>query len=135
MGVRMTDLDQEQCRRRLAGGGIGRAGVTVGALPAIFPINYVMLDGDIVFRTGPGTKLEAAVRGSVIAFEIDHIDPFCHTGWSVLVVGTARPITDPEEQARAEHLPLTPWADGHRDTFVRLEPTRVTGRLLTTESP
>ena len=135
MGARMVDLDQDQCRRRLDGGGIGRAGVTVGALPAIFPVNYAMFDGDIVFRTGAGTKLDAAVSGAVIAFEIDHIDPFSRTGWSVLVVGTARPITDPEDQARAEHLPLTPWADGQRDTFVRLESAKVTGRALTTDSP
>ena len=127
----MVELDREACSRRLGAGGIGRAAVTVGALPAIFPVNFAVLDGDVVFRTGPGTKLDAAVAGAVIAFEIDHFDAFSHTGWSVLVVGTARPITDPGEQARAEHLPLTPWADGRRDTFVRIHAAKVTGRELT----
>jgi hypothetical protein len=78
--------------------------------------------------------LDAAASGAVIAFEIDNIDPFSHTGWSVLVVGTARPITEPAEQASAEHLPLTPWAHGRRDTFVRIEAARVTGRELTVVS-
>jgi uncharacterized protein len=134
MAARIVELDQQECRRRLGTGGIGRAGVTVGALPAIFPVNYAVSDGDIVFRTGPGTKLDAAASGAVIAFEVDNIDPFSHTGWSVLVVGTARPITDPEEQARAEHLPLAPWAEGCRDTFVRLESAKMTGRELTVDA-
>jgi nitroimidazol reductase NimA-like FMN-containing flavoprotein (pyridoxamine 5'-phosphate oxidase superfamily) len=127
----MVELDREECARRLASGGIGRAAVSIGGLPAVFPVNFALLEGDVVFRTGPGTKLDAATAGSVIAFEIDHFDGYSHTGWSVLVVGAARRITDLEEQARAEHLPLTPWADGHRDTFVRLEATRITGRELT----
>jgi nitroimidazol reductase NimA-like FMN-containing flavoprotein (pyridoxamine 5'-phosphate oxidase superfamily) len=105
-------------------------GVSVGALPAIFPVNYAMLDGQVVFRTGPGTKLDAAAAGAVVAFEIDDIDLFSHTGWSVLVVGVARPITEPETLARARRLPLSPWVDGERDTFVRLESARMTGREL-----
>jgi uncharacterized protein len=52
-------------------------------------------------------------------------------GWSVLAVGTARPITDGDELARAERLPLSPWADGARDTFIRLVGARITGRELT----
>jgi uncharacterized protein len=135
MAARLVPLNDDECRRRLGRGGIGRVAVTIGDLPAIFPVNYAMLDGDVVFRTGPGTKLDAAVAGAVIAFEIDHIDPFSHTGWSVLVVSTARPICDPDELARAERLPLAPWADGERDTFVRLETVRITGRELTTTAP
>jgi nitroimidazol reductase NimA-like FMN-containing flavoprotein (pyridoxamine 5'-phosphate oxidase superfamily) len=131
MAARLVALDELECRRRLAKGGLGRTGVCVGALPAIFPVNYAVLDGDIVFRTGPGTKLDAAVAGVVVAFEVDHFDPLSHTGWSVMVVGVARRITDPDERARAEHLPLASWAEGARDAFVRLESSRVTGRELT----
>lgn len=108
--------------------------MTAAGLPAIFPVNYAIFDGDIVFRTGPGTKLDAAVSGSVIAFEIDKIDPFSHVGWSVLAVGTAVPITDPEDRERVGHLPLTPWAEGCRDTFVRLMSPKVTGRELTVDA-
>jgi nitroimidazol reductase NimA-like FMN-containing flavoprotein (pyridoxamine 5'-phosphate oxidase superfamily) len=134
MAARLVALDEEECRRRLGAGGVGRVGVTDGGLPAIFPVNYAVLDGNIVFRTGAGAKLDAAVSGAIIAFEIDHFEPFSHTGWCVLVVGVARPVTDPEEQARAEHLPLAPWADGPRDTFVRLESSTVTGRELTVDA-
>jgi nitroimidazol reductase NimA-like FMN-containing flavoprotein (pyridoxamine 5'-phosphate oxidase superfamily) len=127
----MAELNRDECSHRLAAGGIGRVAVSIGGLPAVFPVNFALLEGDVVFRTGPGTKLDAATAGAVIAFEIDHFDPFSQLGWSVLVVGTARRVTDVEEQAHAEHLPLTPWADGSRDTFVRLEAARITGRELT----
>jgi nitroimidazol reductase NimA-like FMN-containing flavoprotein (pyridoxamine 5'-phosphate oxidase superfamily) len=130
MGLHLTELDEAECRRRLGESGIGRAGVTIGALPAIFPVNYAVFEGDVVFRTGPGTKLDAAVAGAVIAFEIDQIDRFSHAGWSVLVVGKAGPITDPDERQRAEQLPLTSWADGRQDTIVRLATVRITGREL-----
>ena len=130
MAVRLVELDPEECLRRLERGGVGRVGVSVGALPAIFPVNFAMLDGDVVFRSGPGTKLGAAATGEVVAFEIDHADTFGHTGWSVLVVGVARPITDPDALAEARRLPLSSWADGDRDTFVRLESARITGREL-----
>jgi uncharacterized protein len=103
----------------------------VKALPAIFPVNFAMLDEDIVFRTGPGTKLDAALAGSVVAFEIDHSDSMSHGGWSVMVVGEAKPITDPETLERAAALPLTPWTGGERDTFVRVETVIVSGRQLT----
>ena len=130
MAARLVALDELECRQRLAKGGLGRTGVCVGALPAIFPVNYAVLDGDIVFRTGPGTKLDAALGGAVVAFEIDHSDPPAHTGWSVVVVGVAHPITDTDTLTRAEALPLTPWADGERDTVVRLETRLVSGRRL-----
>jgi uncharacterized protein len=135
MAARLVPIEREECLRRLSRGGVGRAGLSAGALPAIFPVNYAMLDGDVVFRSGPGTKLEAAEAGEVIAFEIDDVDPVGHTGWSVLVVGVARPITEPQLLERARHLPLSAWADGQRDTYVRLECAKVTGRELTVAAP
>jgi nitroimidazol reductase NimA-like FMN-containing flavoprotein (pyridoxamine 5'-phosphate oxidase superfamily) len=131
MGGRLTVLDQAECQRRLSDRAVGRVAVSVGALPAIFPVNYAVLDGDVVFRTGPGSKLDAAVAGAVVAFEIDHVDAMSHAGWSVLVVGVARKVTDPATLARAARLPLSSWADGDReDAFVRIESGRVTGRQV-----
>lgn len=123
-------LTREQCLQRLGRGGIGRVAVSVGALPAIFPVNYAILAGDIVFRSGPGTKLNAALRGSVVAFEVDQSDGFAHTGWSVTVVGPAHEITEPDELARAITLPLASWAPGDDDVFVRVETRLVSGREL-----
>jgi len=88
------------------------------------------LDGDIVFRTGAGTKLDAALHNSVVAFEVDDVDPLYHGGWSVLVVGIADEVRDPASLQRAMALPLAPWAPGDRHHVVALRPEFVSGRRI-----
>ena len=85
----MAEMDRAECLRRLAQAGVGRVSTTVAALPTIFPVDYAMLDDDIVFRTAAGTTLADAVQDAVVAFEIDDIDPWSTTGWSIVVVGHA----------------------------------------------
>ena len=124
-------LDYDDCVSLLRRVSIGRVGVSVGGLPAIFPVNFVV-DGDsVVFRTGRGTKLAAATDNAVLAFECDEVDPFEHSGWSVLVVGQAEVVTDPAESGRMERLRLSPWAGGRRDQFVRVPLELVSGRRIT----
>ena len=108
----IAELDRAECLRRLAQAGVGRVSTTVAALPTIFPVHYAMLDDDIVFRTVAGTTLADAVQDAVVAFEIDDIDPWSTTGWSIVVVGHAREITTPDQIARAERLPLNRWQHG-----------------------
>ena len=71
-------------------------GITIGALPAIFPVNYRVVDGAIVYWTSPGSKMSAAVAGAVVAFEVDDYQLADRTGWSVLAVGRADVVADPE---------------------------------------
>ena len=130
-GPGLAVLGRAACLDLLARTAIGRLAVTVGTTPAVFPVNYALLDGDIVIRTAAGTKLHAATRGVDVAFEIDGFDPLYHTGWSVVVVGPADEVTDPGRLARARHLALRPWAEGHRDHLLRIRTETVTGRRLT----
>ena len=123
-------LSQDQCRDLLHRGGIGRVAVTLAALPAIFPVNYAVLDDSIIFLTGEGTKLRAALEGAVVAFEVDHIDPNHAWGWSILAVGVAEEITDPGELRSAEALQLKPFAAGDRSHFVRIRPEFLSGRRI-----
>jgi nitroimidazol reductase NimA-like FMN-containing flavoprotein (pyridoxamine 5'-phosphate oxidase superfamily) len=122
-------LTEEQCLRLLATQMVGRIGVSVGALPAIFPVNYGMADGDIVFRTGEGTKLRHAVEGGVVGFEVDSVDIATQTGWSVLVIGRAEQMTADEIEL-LEHLGLSPWAGPGRTTMVRIHPELISGRRI-----
>lgn len=79
------------------------------------------VDGQsVVFRTGPGTKLAATVRGSPVAFEADAIDEVWREGWSVLVQGVAVQVTAREELDRLRRLPLRPWAGGDKSHYVRI---------------
>lgn len=120
-------LDRADCIRLLGTVSLGRIGITVGALPTILPINF-RVDGDrILFRTGIGTKLDAATRGAVVAFEADDCDPMYHSGWSVVVTGMARPVEDPDDRA----LHTTPrWAPGHDERLVEVSIEEISGRRL-----
>ena len=123
-------LTEDDCRQLLRGGEVGRIGITLAALPAIFPVNYRLIDDAIVFRTGPGSKMAAAAAGAVVAFEVDDYGLEDHSGWSVLVVGRAEVVEDPSITAAAERAGLQPFADGERTVFVRIEPTFVSGRRI-----
>jgi nitroimidazol reductase NimA-like FMN-containing flavoprotein (pyridoxamine 5'-phosphate oxidase superfamily) len=123
-------LEEDECRTLLAGGSIGRVGLTVGALPVILPVNYAVVDGDVVFRTGEGTKLRASRDGTVMAFEIDAYDEDAQSGWSVLAVGRAREVTDDRDLSRFRSLGIAPWANGERTRYVRLSPEMLTGRRI-----
>lgn len=123
-------LSQAECLRLLARSPIGRVVVTDKALPAAFPVNFALLDEDVVFMTSDGTKLEMADAEEVVALEADEIDPSTQAGWSVLIQGWASQITDPDEVARARALRLRPWAPGEGLQFVRIRSEVMSGRRL-----
>ena len=126
-------LDENECARLLQAGGIGRVGVTINGLPVILPVNYSWLDGDVIFRTGPGSKLRAASRHAVIAFEIDAHDTELRTGWSVLAIGRSELVDEPEERSQLERFLPQSFAGGTRDAYVRLHPEMLTGRRIAPE--
>lgn len=123
-------LGRDECLRLLEGQVIGRVAVADGGQPEIFPVNYVLDHEEIIFRTAPGTKFDAAVRNRPVAFEIDAADATYHAGWSVVVAGHAREITDPDRLTEVEALPLRPWAEGEKSHFVAIRTERVTGRRI-----
>ncbi len=120
-------LTEDQCLELLEEEELGRLGVSVGALPAIFPVTYRMSAGDIVFRTGDGLKRRAAIEGNVVGFEVDHIDPLTGTGWSVLAVGVAKEIADDRSDAATS---VQPWAGGDRTHVIRIHPELISGRRI-----
>lgn len=126
-------LHEEECLHLLATGEIGRVGVTVGALPAIFPVNYRVVDGAVVFRTSPGTKLSAAADGAVVAFETDHYDVADRSGWSVLAVGRSEVVHDLDVAFKVLDAGLEPFATGVRTAIVRIHPEFVSGRRVLRE--
>ena len=123
-------LTEEQCRELLAAGLVGRVGVTIHGLPVIMPVNYALVDGDIVFRTSDGTKLQAATEHAVIAFQVDTHDAASHSGWSVQAIGRSSIVMDEQEQAALDQFEITPWAGGERNKYIRLRPELTTGRRI-----
>jgi uncharacterized protein len=126
----LVSLGLDECLALLGSVPIGRVGVTWDVLPVVLPVNHALDGRRIVLRTAPGTKLCAALSHTVVAFEADGFDPFDHSGWSVLVRGPAREITDPSDLARARTLPLRPWANDEADRFVAIDIELISGRRI-----
>ena len=129
-GARLQELTKSECFALLAHEYLGRVAVVDDHGPVVFPVNFVLDRHMVVFRTDEGTKLDAACRGSKVAFEIDGTDTAAHTGWSVLVRGEAIEVTDPAELARVRKLPLSPWMPGAKTHYVRILPAVLTGRRI-----
>ncbi|HZQ26747.1 MAG TPA: pyridoxamine 5'-phosphate oxidase family protein [Acidimicrobiales bacterium] len=123
-------LDRDECLRLLATAEIGRVIVTMGALPAAFPVNFALWGADVVFRTSTGSKLVAATNKAIVAFEADEIDRATKSGWSVLVTGPATALHRGADVAIVDRLSLQPWLPGHRGHVVRIQSELVSGRRL-----
>jgi uncharacterized protein len=134
-GSVLEQLSRDECMRLMGSVPVGRIVYTRQALPAVELVNFALDDGDIIIRTDSGGKLAAATRGAVVAFETDSLDDAGHTGWSVTVVGQSRAVTDGAEIRHLEQVPLTPWAPGRRDHFIRISPVIVNGRRIGTDRP
>jgi uncharacterized protein len=124
-------LSEDECLELLAGHQVGRLAVVVDGQPEIFPVNFRVDNGTIIFRTDMGSKLHGAVLAKV-AFEVDHLDEDHRLGWSVMVQGTGFDMTDTID-ARSEELrrlPLVPWASGDRSYWVKIVASVTSGRRL-----
>ncbi|MGI9645532.1 MAG: pyridoxamine 5'-phosphate oxidase family protein [Ilumatobacteraceae bacterium] len=121
-------LDDASCWDLLTSVSVGRIAVDIAGQPDIFPVNYIVHDRGIVFRSGPGTKLAGAVLSGHVAFEIDGYEPHGRTAWSVVVKGRAHQVERMAEIFEVDELPLFPWVAFDKPDFVRIAPSLVTGR-------
>jgi nitroimidazol reductase NimA-like FMN-containing flavoprotein (pyridoxamine 5'-phosphate oxidase superfamily) len=119
-------LTTEECLAHAATVPIGRLAVGQGdGPPHVVPVNFV-LDGDVVvFRSDVGTKLQL-VRGAAVTFEVDAIDVYRHSGWSVIFQGPAYEASHWE----TDHLQLEPWIPGSQAHWVRILPAVISGRRI-----
>lgn len=132
----MVELDGAMCWTLLGDHGVGRVALTLEDGPVVLPVNYQVLDGEVMFSTGSASPL-AAAADTEIAFEADHIDDAFSKGWSVLIVGTVRSVADEEAAQRLRETAYsTPWAGEEREHVMLLGAQRVTGRkILVPDAP
>ena len=126
-------LTTEECMRLLGTQSVGRLAVVVAGYPTVVPLNFALDRGTVVFRSAPGTKLDAAQHGNV-AFQVDEIDHQSRSGWSVLLTGMAEIIGDQHDEelvARTTSLNIDPYEPGDKTTWVRIITNSVTGRRIT----
>ena len=127
--MELKELAERECVELLASQVIGRVAVVVEDRANVFPVNYVLDNGYIVFRTDEGTKLDAARAGAVVTFEVDKSDPLYHTGWSVMVTGRLDAVTDPHELRRVRALPVRAWGRNGQQ-WLRMPITSISGRRI-----
>lgn len=128
----LETLSPEECLELLTFKSfVGRVAFVVeGGHPIILPVNYVVDKGSVVFSTAPGTKLSYLADGAFVAFEVDSHRPLYHTGWSVLVQGTAREVTDPGEVDLLQRGPLESWAVPTASHWIRVSIDDISGRRI-----
>jgi nitroimidazol reductase NimA-like FMN-containing flavoprotein (pyridoxamine 5'-phosphate oxidase superfamily) len=127
----MNVLDVEECFVLLRWEVIGRLGVSIPRrAPSIVPVNFVVDEGTVVFRTASGEKYEHLI-GQPVSLQVDRFDWYRRIGWSVLVQGVAEEC-DADDVAG---LDVSPWAPGAKPHVVRIVPTAVTGRRLELTTP
>jgi nitroimidazol reductase NimA-like FMN-containing flavoprotein (pyridoxamine 5'-phosphate oxidase superfamily) len=122
-------LSEEECLELLRSHHVGRIALTDHGQPLIFPVNYAADDRAVVFRTGPGMKLQES-RMSRVAFEIDEVDTAAGTAWSVMVKGIAYDITDAGDSLseRLRELVVETMAPGDRPNWVAVMRNEISGR-------
>lgn len=131
----IEELSPDECLKLISPGGIGRIAYVGRFGPAVLPVNYKVQGGAIVFRTAENSPLDEDLRTGItgadykVAFEIDDIDLAGRRGWSVLIQGPAHHVTGAEQDA-VRAAGVESWAPGDRELFVRIVPTRITGRRV-----
>lgn len=128
-------LSEDACWERLRQAPVGRLGTWVEDHPEIFPVTYTVDRGTILFRSGPGRKLDAILSGAPVVFEADALEASTSIVWSVVVKGRAEQVTRSVDLMDAGDLPLKPWHPGDKTAVVRIIPAQVTGRRFPIADP
>jgi uncharacterized protein len=125
----LVELSRQDCLELLAKKVVGRVAYGHAEGPVVLPVNYVLDEETVLFRTSPSSPMAAHVREGKVAFQVDEIDDVTESGWSVLVRGVAT-FEQPPEAVPAAHARPIPWVEGSRNLVVRITPHALTGRRL-----
>jgi len=132
-GARLVDVPSFDCWHLLRSAHIARVAWNGANGVAIVPVNYVVADGALWFRTTPYSQLARECSGQWVAVEADGVDPTEHFAWSTVVRGVAEFLdSDDAPHVVAE---FEVWPSGPRPLFVRVEAVEVTGRKLMPAPP
>jgi uncharacterized protein len=130
----VDELSESACWALLRTTSVGRLAVWVDDHPDIFPLNYAVDHGTVVFRSRAGTKVSAALSDSPVALEADGYDADTAEAWSVVIRGNAEEIKGQDLMDTID-LPLFPWQAGDKPRFIRIIPTITSGRRFPVADP
>jgi uncharacterized protein len=127
----MEALDRSTCIELARTVAVGRVAWTeADGRVAVLPVNSIVDNDDVVFRTAEGSKLDAVRHGWQLSFQGDDVETALHVGCSVLVWGRPHVVQEPDEIRRLQSVPIAPWTRSPKPFFVRISTERVTGRRI-----
>lgn len=119
-------LGEEESWHLLASADLARLAVSIDDGVDIFPINYVVADRVIFFRTAPGSKLMDLTKHPIVALETDGTHN--RRRWSVVVKGSAVRLGSDEEIEASGVLSLHSLVPTEKWNYVRITASSITGR-------
>ncbi len=119
-------LSQVDCEALLAGASVGRLSLSIGALPVVVPVHYRYLGGSVIIAMRDGRARRAMADGNIVAMGVDNADR-THAFWTVLVIGRADEVTEPDERAEFQTWGLLERMGTAATQYLRLWPDLITG--------
>ena len=127
----VESLGTDECWRLLADSTFGRLAVTDADGADIFPINHLVRDRLVYFRSAPGTKIVSLTERPGVAFEADGVEN--RRRWSVVMRGAARRLaTEAEIQASGIDA-LHTFTRSTKWNYFVITPRTLTGVRFATE--
>ena len=90
----MDELTTLQCNQLLAEEDVAHIAVISHGEPYVSPVSYVISDGELLFRTGAGRRLDAIEEDPRVCVEVTRYDGESGDWHSVIAWGTARVIEE-----------------------------------------
>jgi nitroimidazol reductase NimA-like FMN-containing flavoprotein (pyridoxamine 5'-phosphate oxidase superfamily) len=122
----ITELDTLECWMLLGENGVGRLAVRAEEGVDIYPLNFLVRDSVLYFRSAPGKKLVDLTAHPLVAFEADGGSG--SSRWSVVLRGTATRLSDDAVIENSGVLELEPWFPSEKYNYIALVPQSITGR-------
>ncbi|MGV8885599.1 MAG: pyridoxamine 5'-phosphate oxidase family protein [Microbacteriaceae bacterium] len=121
-------LTEDECWEHLHSAGLGRLALAGKGIIDIFPVNYLVHNKAVLFRSAPGSKLVNLTAAPLVAFEADGFDGRWH--WSVVIHGRATRLDNDADIEESGVMKLVPWSHTPKFNYVRITPTDITGRRI-----
>ncbi|MCS5731829.1 pyridoxamine 5'-phosphate oxidase family protein [Herbiconiux moechotypicola] len=123
--AKLPALTEAECWERLGEAEVARLAVVDDGGADIFPVNVLVREGVVYFRSAPGGKIVDLTAHPGVAVEVDGRHA---TGWwSVVVRGAARRLNDDEEIEAVGIAALPTLAPTNKWNYFAITPTAVTG--------
>lgn len=126
----LSTLTRAECLELLVQAVVGRIGYVTDGIAIILPVNFTVLDGDIIFCTANGSLLKWLRLRGHLSFQVDESRWADREGWSVLIHGVAREVTDPHELEVLRRGPMRSWLRSSAEHWVRIRIETISGRAL-----